>query len=43
MFGFDVLAMQDWEQSRRQPERAARVLLTIIAHEPKAANRALAH
>jgi putative transcriptional regulator len=42
-FGFDVRAVQDWEQKRRQPERSARVLLTVIAHEPKAVDRALAH
>jgi putative transcriptional regulator len=42
-FGFDVRAVQDWEQNRRQPERAARVLLTVIAHEPEAVRRALAH
>jgi putative transcriptional regulator len=42
-FGFDVRAVQDWEQKRRQPERAARVLLTVIAHEPEAVSRALAH
>ncbi|MFA6279603.1 MAG: transcriptional regulator [Bdellovibrionales bacterium] len=42
-FGFNVRAVQDWEQKRRQPERAARVLLTVIAHEPEAVNRALAH
>ena len=40
-FGFDVRAVQDWEQKRRQPERAARVLLTVIAHEPDAVTRAL--
>ena len=42
-FGFDVRAVQDWEQKRRQPDRAARILLTVIAHEPEAVNRALAH
>jgi putative transcriptional regulator len=42
-FGFDVRAVQDWEQKRRQPGRAARVLLTVIAHEPEAVSRALAH
>lgn len=41
-FGFDVRAVQDWEQNRRQPERAARVLLTVIAREPEAVSRALA-
>jgi len=42
-FGFDVRAVQDWEQKRRQPERAARILLTVIAHEPEAVIRALMH
>ena len=42
-FGFDVRAVQDWEQNRRKPERAARILLTVIAHEPEAVKRALAH
>ncbi|ANT65464.1 helix-turn-helix domain-containing protein [Prosthecochloris sp. CIB 2401] len=40
-FGFDVRAVQDWEQKRRQPDRAARVLLTVIAREPDAVRRAL--
>ncbi|NEX13157.1 MAG: transcriptional regulator [Prosthecochloris sp.] len=42
-FGFDVRALQDWEQKRRQPDRAARVLLTVIAREPDAVCRALEH
>ena len=42
-FGFDVRAVQDWEQKRRQPDRAARILLTVIAHEPEAVKRALAN
>jgi putative transcriptional regulator len=42
-FGFDVRAVQDWEQKRRQPERSARILLTVIAHEPEAVSRALGH
>jgi putative transcriptional regulator len=41
-FGFDVRAVQDWEQKRRQPNRAARVLLKVIAREPEAVQRALA-
>ncbi|TLU83500.1 MAG: transcriptional regulator [Chlorobium sp.] len=41
-FGFDVRAVQDWEQKRRQPDRAARVLLKVIALEPEAVQRALA-
>jgi len=40
-FGFDVRAVQDWEQKRRQPERSARILLTVIAREPEAVSRAL--
>jgi putative transcriptional regulator len=30
-FGFNVRTVQDWEQKRRDPERSARVLLTVIA------------
>jgi putative transcriptional regulator len=41
-FGFDVSALRDWEQGRRTPDRAARVLLAIIKYEPKAVERALA-
>lgn len=40
-FGFSLAAVRDWEQGRRKPEKAARVLLTIIAKEPKAVDRAL--
>ena len=42
-FGLDVTAVQAWEQGRRQPDRAARVLLTIIDREPAAVQRALRH
>ena len=42
-FGFDFRAVQDWEQKRRHPDRAAWILLTVIAHEPEAVKRALAH
>jgi putative transcriptional regulator len=41
-FGFSVAAVRDWEQCRRQPDPAARVLLTVIAAEPEAVDRALA-
>ena len=41
-FGLDVRALQDWEQGRRVPDRAARVLLTVIDHEPQAVVPALA-
>ena len=41
-FGFSVSAVRDWEQQRRRPEAAARILLTVIDREPAAVERALA-
>ena len=41
-FGLDPRAMQDWEQGRRLPDRAARVLLLTIAKHPEAVEDALA-
>ena len=41
-FGFTSAAVRDWEQGRRQPEKAARVLLLVIAHNPDAVTEALA-
>ena len=40
-FGLDVRAVQDWEQGRRVPDRAARVLLTVIDRNPEAVVSAL--
>jgi putative transcriptional regulator len=40
-FGLDVRALQEWEQGRRQPDRAARVLLAVIDRNPQAVIRAL--
>ncbi len=40
-FGLDARAVQDWEQGRRVPDRAARVLLTVIDRDPGAVVRAL--
>ena len=40
-FGLDVRAVQEWDQGRRVPDRAARVLLTVIDREPEAVIRAL--
>ncbi len=40
-FGLDVRAVQEWEQGRRVPDRAARVLLTVIDREPEAVVKAL--
>jgi putative transcriptional regulator len=41
-FGFSLAAVRDWEQQRRTPEQAARVLLLVIARDPSAVDRALA-
>ena len=41
-FGLDVRALQEWEQGRRVPDRAARVLLTVIDRDPESVVRALA-
>jgi putative transcriptional regulator len=40
-FGLSVATVREWEQNRRTPEGAARVLLTVIAEEPEAVTRAL--
>ena len=40
-FGFALSAVRDWEQGRRRPERATRVLLAVIAAEPRLVERAL--
>ena len=41
-FALDPRALQDWEQGRRQPDRAARAYLTVTARHPEAAVEALA-
>lgn len=41
-FGFTVSAIREWEQGRRQPEAAARVLLLIIASKPEVVDEVLA-
>ncbi|MCY4661480.1 MAG: helix-turn-helix domain-containing protein [Acidobacteria bacterium] len=40
--GLDVRAVQEWEQGRRVPDRAARVLLIVIDRDPESVVRALA-
>jgi putative transcriptional regulator len=40
-FGFAVDSVQNWEQGRRQPEGAARLLLNIIDREPAVVQRVL--
>lgn len=41
-FGLSASTVRDWEQNRRRPEGAARVLLHVIKKEPDAVRRALA-
>ena len=41
-FGFTPAAVRDWEQGRRQPEAAARVLLLVIASRPEVVDQVLA-
>jgi putative transcriptional regulator len=40
-FGFSAAAVRDWEQGRRKPDAAARVLLLVIAHNPTAVDAAI--
>ncbi len=40
-FGFTLHAVRHWEQGKRTPEGAARVLLLVISREPAAVVRAL--
>lgn len=40
-FGFTLHAVRNWEQGKRTPEGAARVLLLVITREPAAVVRAL--
>jgi putative transcriptional regulator len=41
-FGFSVAAVRDWEQGRRHPEQAARILLLVIDYNPTVVSEALA-
>jgi putative transcriptional regulator len=41
-FGFTPSAVREWEQGRRQPEAAARVLLLVIANRPEVVDEVLA-
>ena len=41
-FALDPRALQDLEQGRRRPDRAARAYLTVIARHPEAVVEALA-
>jgi putative transcriptional regulator len=37
----NLTAARDWEQGRRQPECAARILLAMIAEEPETVKRVI--
>lgn len=41
-YALDPRAVQDWEQGRRRPDRAARAYLAVIARRPDAVEEALA-
>lgn len=41
LFGVSIRTLQQWEQGRRQPQGPARVLLKVIAHNPKVVQEAL--
>jgi putative transcriptional regulator len=41
-FALDPRALQDWEQGRRRPDRAARAYLKVISLRPDAVEEALA-
>ncbi|HUB97565.1 MAG TPA: helix-turn-helix domain-containing protein [Stellaceae bacterium] len=40
-FGFSVNTLRHWEQGKRQPEGPTRAYLLVIAHAPKAVQKAL--
>jgi len=40
-FGFSLDSIQNWEQGHRQPEGPARILLAVIAKNPKAVEEAI--
>lgn len=40
-FGFSPGAVRDWEQGRKSPDRANRVLLAIVARRPEVVEEAL--
>ncbi len=42
-FHIPLGTLRDWEQSRKEPDAAARAYLTVIARNPAAVNEALHH
>jgi len=41
-FGFSPASVREWEQGRRRPEAAARILLLVIASRPEVVDQVLA-
>lgn len=41
-YGLALSAVQEWAKRRHRPDRAARILLKAIGHDPDAVDRALA-
>lgn len=41
IFGLSAASLRKWENGEREPNGAARILLTIISRDPQAALRAL--
>jgi len=42
-YGFPVGTVRNWEQGRRRPEGAARLLLRLIESQPELVNEVLRH
>lgn len=42
-YGFSAASVRDWEQNRRRPEAAARVLLMVISAAPEVVDGVLEH
>ncbi len=42
-FGFQLRTLQQWEQKRRRPSGASRVLLKVINYAPDVVQKALHH
>lgn len=40
-FGFNLATLRNWEQGRKSPDGAARVLLMVIEREPEAVESAV--
>lgn len=41
-FGFNLSTLRQWEQGRRKPDEAARVLLEVVSYAPEIVEKARA-